>query len=296
MCALVAIFCALWLPKVVHSYLPKTVHSCLPITIAPINIIDEWNRHKLDYQNDIIAYFKKAETDNINFFKNNKELSSTYQPDIIGINVQRRIERIDLLFNAHSEKAPIDDSILKDAADRNLKTLAPNHKKDSFRDTVNILSLIAHLKSKGYTNSIFTTLNYKDFSMDSGKRYILHDHLTGDFAAVNLAYIYFDERENFGARLLNELRKDTSLPNFQDYLKVKKAEAEVQALSVKKNVTIPIVENPDKDYLENIKYIDVVLAKKAPTAFDQDLIKSLINRHDSYRQYFLRNVGNNDMV
>ena len=41
--------------------------------IVPANIIDEWNRHKLGYQNDIVAYFEKlpiAKADS----KNQKEI------------------------------------------------------------------------------------------------------------------------------------------------------------------------------------------------------------------------------
>ncbi len=185
---------------------------------------------------------------------------------------------------------------MKDAADRNLKTLAPNHKKDSFRDTVNILSLLAHLKIKGYATSIFTTLNHKDFAADGSKRYELHDNLKSDFAAVNLIYFYFDERENFGTRLFNELRKDSSLPSYQDYLKDKKDKEEVKALLERKEVTIPSIANPDEDFLENIKYIDAILSKAEPTAMEKDMLKFITTRHDSYKQYFLKNVGNHGMV
>jgi hypothetical protein len=264
--------------------------------IAPVNILDEWNRNKLNYQRDITAHFNKIKADQINFFKNNTELSSTYQPDTIEANVQKRIERIDLILNTHSEKASHDEAILKEAGDRNLKTLAPNHKKDSFRDTVNILSLLAHLKSKSYTNSIFTTLNYKDFAADRSKRYELHNNLKADFASVDLTYIYFDEKENFGTRLFNELRKETSLPNYQDYLKNKKDKETAKALSERKEITIPTIDNPDEDFLENIKYIDAILSKAEPTAMEKEMLKFITRRHDSYKQYFLRNVGSHGMV
>jgi len=264
--------------------------------IVPTNIIDEWNRNKLSYQKEIVGHFKKIETDNLKFFKNNSELSSTYKEEIIEKNVQSRIERIDLILNTHSEKAPHTDPILKEAADRNLQIEAPNHRQDSFRDTVNILSLIHHLKSKSYINSIFTTLNYKDFSVDSGKRYDLHDNLNSHFTSVNLTYEYFGELKDFGTKLFSFLRKELAANSFQDYLKDKKDKEEAKALAAKKEVATTSIASPDADYLENIKYIDMILAKKTQTGFDQELIKSLIGRHDSYKQYFFKQVGSNGMV
>ncbi|MEK6647607.1 MAG: PIN domain-containing protein [Candidatus Firestonebacteria bacterium] len=264
--------------------------------IVPTNIIAEWNRNKITYQNDIAGHFKKIETDNLKFFKHNTELSSTYKTEIIETNVQKRIERIDLILNSYSEKAPHNDTILKDAADRNLQTLAPNYKKDSFRDTVNILSLTYHLKSKGYAKSIFTSLNYKDFSVDGGKRFELHSNLISDFNAANLTYEYFGELKDFGTKLFNLLRKELAANSFQVYLKNKKDKEEAAALAVKKSVATTTITSPDADYLENIKYIDMILARKTPTAFEQELIKSLIRRHDSYKQYFLSNIGNNGLV
>jgi hypothetical protein len=263
--------------------------------IVPTNIIDEWNRHKINYQNEITNYFKRNEQENINPFKHNSEMSSTYNSVEIERIVQKRIERIDLIFSSYSEKAPFNDAILKDAAERNLKTLAPNHKKDSFRDTVNILSLLQHIKSNGYTETIFTTLNYKDFAIDGSKRYDLHENLTSDFDSAKLSYIYFDEQKQFGARLFNKLRG--VLPSYQDYLKDKKAKEEAKRLAELKVAPLSsAISNPDDDYLENIKYIDDILKKKKRTSVDEEIIKMIITRHDSYKQYFLTNVGNNGLV
>ena len=74
--------------------------------IVPSNIIDEWNRHKLGYQNDIVAYFEKKEKESIKFIKHNAEFASTYNAEEIQKSVQKRIERIDKIFSTHSEKAP----------------------------------------------------------------------------------------------------------------------------------------------------------------------------------------------
>ena len=46
--------------------------------IVPTNIIDEWNRHKLGYQNEIVTYFKNKEKESIKFIGHNAEFASTY--------------------------------------------------------------------------------------------------------------------------------------------------------------------------------------------------------------------------
>nr|WP_294921842.1 PIN domain-containing protein [uncultured Flavobacterium sp.] len=264
--------------------------------IVPTNIIDEWNRHKNGYQNEIVTYFKKKEKDNIYMFKHNSEMASTYKPEEIEKNVQKRIERIDLIFSLYSEKAPYDDLILIESGIRNLKKVAPNHAGDSYRDTVNILSLMSYLKNKEYKNSIFTTLNYKDFCADSRHRFDLHDGLKTEFKSADLTYEYFGENEVFGTKFFNILRKELKHYDFQVYLKDKKDKEESALLTTKKSsLTTPIL-HPDSDYLENIRYIDLILMKKQPTSFEQDLIKSLVTRHESYKQYFLNNIGSNGLV
>jgi PIN domain len=264
--------------------------------IVPTNIIDEWNRHKVGYQNDIVAYFKKKEQANINPFKHNTELASTYKAEEVQKSVQKRIERIDAIFSTHSEKAPYDDTMLKEAGLRNLQTIAPNHKGDSYRDTVNIFSLIQYLKNKGYTKSIFATDNYKDFCVDGGNRYELHDGLKAEFASADLTYEYFGENDAFGTKLFNFLRKELAANSFQVYLKDKKDKEETAALAAKKTVAPTTISSSDADYLENIKYIDLILAKKIPTAFEEEILQLLIQKHNSYEQYILNNIGNNGLV
>jgi hypothetical protein len=264
--------------------------------IVPTNIIDEWNRHKLGYQNDIVGYFKKKEKESINFIKHNAEFASTYNAEEIQKSVQKRIERIDKIFSTHSEKASYNDDILKEAGIRNLQTIAPNHKGDSFRDTINILSLIHYLKSNGYTKSIFTTDNYKDFCADGGNRYELHDGLKIEFASASLTYEYLGETDAFGTKLFNLLRKELAANSFQVYLKDKKDKEETTALAAKKVIVVKPIKNPDADFLENIKYLDTIIAKKKRTSVDEEIIKIMTERHDSYKQYFLNNLGNNGLV
>ncbi len=264
--------------------------------IMPTNMIDEWNRNKVGYQNDIVAFFNKKEKDNIHPFKHNTELASTYVAGEIEKKVQERIERIDRIFSNICEKAPFTDAMLLEAADRNLRKIAPNHSKDSYRDTVNILSLIHYLKSRSYPRAIFTTLNFKDFSKPNGKRFELHDQLQTDFASSNLSYEYFAEEPDFGKKLFASLRRVLAGSSYQNYLKDKRARQEAAALTEKKAEEPIVVTGPDADYLENIKYIDLMAAKKTLTAVEQDFLKSIIRRHDSYKQYFFSKVGENGMV
>lgn len=264
--------------------------------IMPTNMIDEWNRNKLGYQNDIVAFFRKKEKDSVHPFKHNTELASTYVAGEIEKKVQERIERIDRMFSNVCEKAPSSQAILLDAASRNLRKLAPNHSKDSYRDTVNILSLIDYLNIRRYPKAIFTTLNYKDFSEPNGKRFDLHSQLQADFASSNLSYEYFAEEAQFGKKLFSVLRKELASCSYQDHLKDKRAQQEAAALAEKKAEEPIVVTSPDADYLENIKYIDMMVGKKKLTAVERDFLKSIIKRHESYKQYFFSKVGENGMV
>jgi hypothetical protein len=266
------------------------------IHVVPENMIKEWNRNKIKKSDEIINHFRKLKENDINLFKNTPELVSTYQPDVIKENVIQRIERIDLIMNSLSEKAIQTNSIITEAVTKNLECFAPNHRKDSFRDSINILTLINHLKTNGYIDCYFSTLNYQDFSVDGGSKYDLHSQLSEEFTCSNLKYVYFDEKENFGKKLINILRKNHSLPSFQEYLKEIQEKEQKKILEEKKDISVTYIDNPDKDYLENIKYIDQILLKKNKTAFENEIIKLLIQRHECYKQYFLKNVGNDGMV
>lgn len=264
--------------------------------IVPTNIIDEWNRHKLEYQNNIVTFFEKRERDDLYFLKHNSELRTTYTSNNIRNDVKNRIDRVDAIFSYHSLKAEYNDTLLLSSAKRNLNLVAPNHNGDSFRDTVNILSLLNYLSENKHLNSIFVTENYKDFSDVNGKRFDLHKGLESDFNAVKLSYEYIGDKEEFGSKLFNRLRNELAEHNFQDYLKEKRSIEDAKKLAERKPTIYTSISNPDSDYLENIKYIDSIILKSNPTTFEQEILNSLINRHDSYKQYFFNNIGNNGLV
>ena len=262
--------------------------------ITPRNIIREWERNKVSKLLQAINDTKSLQRNIIKRFPKENELYSFYEPEVVERAVSKRMERVDAILKIHSEIAEENQQVYKEAIDRNLNCLAPNHDQDSFRDTINILTLIHHLKKNGYSNCIFSTKNFKDFSEGKDKKNELHPDLSDDFKDSNLKYIYSDEK-SFGGKVLHqELRP--ILPSFIEHLKKKKQKEEEEALKEKKSVVSLQVDNPDKDYLDNIRYIDIIFAKKEPTPFDLDIIKSLIKRHTSYRQYFFNNIGNNGLV
>lgn len=264
------------------------------IHITPENIIREWDRNKakklIEIRNDI----KKLNNNIISSFRGTSELVSAYKPDMIEDLVSKRIDRVETILKRHSEKAEENQGIYKEAIERNFNCLAPNHSNDSFRDTVNIFTLINYIKTKGYTGCIFSTINYADFSEGKAKKHELHNQLIDDFKNTKLQYVYCDE-DPFANKLLDVFLRPV-LPNFKEYLKEREREEEAKMLAAKKTVTTTTITSPDADYLENIKHLDIILVKRTPTAFEQELIRLLIGRHDSYKQYFFNNIGNNGVV
>ncbi|MEZ7504760.1 hypothetical protein [Flavobacterium sp. Arc2] len=267
--------------------------------IAPTNIIDEWNRNKIKGKENAFRHLREKEEELLNRFKNDTTFSKIYNPDNISEIIQKRIERIDSILNT-SEKANIDDAILIEAGKINLLKQPPNHIKEGYKDTVNILTLINHLKSNKYPKCFFSTID-GDFAVAVNQKHDLHNFLVDRFKDVNLEYIYFGNKKNvsdikncFGSRFIGELRKEEyNLPNFQDYLREKTRKEVAKVLADKKDMTITTITNPDIDYLENVKYLDLIISKKKPTSWEEDMVKSLISRHESYKQYFFNNIGNN---
>src|SRR5690606_18714749 len=124
----------------------------------------------------------------------------------------------------------------------------------------------------------FSTINCDDFSLDKSRKHELHPGLNDLFKDANLSYVFCDE-DPFGNRLLNVVLRP-NLPKYQDYLKEKEKREEEVLLEEKKIVTEENIENPDSDFLENIKHLDIILAKKNPTAFEMEMIRVLVNRHE----------------
>ena len=262
--------------------------------IAPENIIREWDRHKLKnagkLKKDSKFYYSSVQKQ----FKGNTINDSTFISTDLDSLIDERISRVDKILNYYSEQAKENQNIYNEAINRTLNCIAPNYAKESFRDTVIILTLTHYLVSKGYVNNFFSTINYTDFSESKSNKHELHHQLVDDFIKANLQYVFCDE-DPFASKLLGVSLRPI-LPKFQDYLKKKNREEDARALAAKKDMTTTTITSPDADYLENIKHLDLILSKKTPTAWEQDMVKSLIGRHDSYKQYFFNNIGNNGLV
>lgn len=266
------------------------------IHIVPKNLIREWNENKMTKKSQIVNDAKRLQQDNV-IIKSDNDLASKYSPDRISEIIDERLDRVDKILNEHSELAEENDKIIAEAAERNLQRLAPNHIKDSFRDTLNILTLVNYILAKNYTDCVFTTINYRDFSESREKQYELHPELIELFAkANNICYIYCEEKNNLFGQKLFKIIRDKGLPSYADYLEEKAKLAKEKELQEKEVTNSTNNETLDSDYLENIKHIDNVLAKKSPTTFERKMVTDLINSHDSYKQYFLKNVGRNGMV
>lgn len=261
------------------------------IHIAPENIIREWNRNKEKRITELTKDIKILNTNIISTFKGSFDLVSAYQPNIIEVNVSNRYKRVDTILKTNSEKAVESQEIYNEAIERNFSCLAPNHDKDSFRDTINIITLVNYLKRKKITNCIFSTINYKDFS-EKDNKHSLHNDLIDYFIDANLEYVYCDEKP-FGSLLFGKLLRPY-LPNYNEYLAEKQIEEEKK--NNKKDINLTSQKKIEDEFLQNIRHIDLILSKKKPTDLELNIIRSLVNSHDSYKQYFLKNIGNNGLV
>jgi hypothetical protein len=264
--------------------------------ITTENLNREWQRNKSKKKDEVFGALKKMDELYLVNFKDNDVLNAMYRPEKIADVTDTRIARIDQILESIAEKAEETDPIRLAAANMNLKCLPPNHRQDSFRDTVNIMSLIKYLEIKKYTLCFFVTINHTDFSMSDQKKHDLHEGLTDLFASTNLTYIYFDtSNTNAYAGRFRALLKN-NLPSFADYLMERKRQEEQEYLTSQKlsaEITVPY---NDSEFLENIEYIDRIIRKKSPTAFEKQLLNLLFSQNEAYRKYFMKKISPDGMV
>lgn len=258
-------------------------------------MLREWDRNKVKKLPEILKDIDGLNRVPLQSFKGTPEVISAYRREGVEDAITDRIARIDKILHTISEVAKETDDILIQSARRNLACMAPSHGQDSFRDTVNLLTVMAYMKQAEYERCYFTTLNYKDFSEGKAAKHQLHNQLQPEFASAKLEYIFCDETP-FGNKLFNTILRPL-LPSYSDHLKEMIRIQEEEKLAAKETGSLPVaVVNPDTDYLQNIRYIDQILAKKNPTNFDKNILDQLIRSHDSYRQYFFSKIGNNGVV
>ncbi len=262
--------------------------------ITPENIIREWDMNKVKNAGELKKKIATYYSDFDRIFHGTSSVKSTSTKDILSREIEEKFKRVDIILRNLSEQAKENQRIYKTSIQKVTSYLAPNHIKDSLRDTLNIITLQDYLLQKKYKNCIFSSVNYKDFSESSKKKHKIHSDLLEDFRNANLEYIYCDEQP-FGNKLFNVSLRPR-LPSYQDHLKRLEMEEEEKELKEKRSYISRHSLTSDSDFLENIKYIDFVLRKELPTDFDKIIIGSLLKRHESYRKYFFRNILKDDMV
>lgn len=259
------------------------------------NLVREWNRNKVLKKQEITKAFKEKQKEISSVFTASDKLDSIYETDKVEEVISRRISRIDFLLSHSAIVAQESDEIYLEAVKRNIDCLAPNHAKDSFRDTLNILTLKKHIKDSGYPRCIFTTINHKDFC-ETPNKYKLHNQLVQDFKESNLEYVYFDNDKNtYSGRLFGvELRP--ILPSFSEYLKQEKQKEENRLLSERKIEQQKKLEIVDKEFISNIQQIDRMLLLPKRSSLDEEILEILFKKHPRYKAYFLKKLAENGLV
>lgn len=249
--------------------------------ITTDNLIREWDRNKEQQIGTILGGEKRIAS----LFKINEDVATSTDTDRLLTILEGRVQRVDTVLKTQSEIAPETDEIILQAWKRNYKLLAPNHKKDSFRDTMNILCLLDYCKKNGYS-CLFATKDGDYYDSDPHK---LHPNLAPNFKEAGMEYVFFDSDLKRNKLLNHYLR-----PRHSDYNSYLAEMRKKDVAEQKQNIIA--VEVPDDEYLDSLHYIDDILSKKKPSRPDMKIIEMLINSHESYKQYFLRKVGDNGLV
>ncbi|HEY4322836.1 MAG TPA: hypothetical protein VGN20_02590 [Mucilaginibacter sp.] len=263
--------------------------------ITTRNLIAEWNRHKVSKKNTVLDALNSLGKQTNNIFSTVTPLDTLYTSDEVEKKLSTRIDRLDLLFNTIAEVAEESDDIFIKAAKRNLAYLAPNHTADSFRDTVNYMTLINYLIDKGYDGCYFSTINYTDFSNSTTEKYVLHNQLNLDFSRANLEYHFFENAKgNLGGKLFGDLRKD--LPEYVQYLREQKQKEQKQKILEAEQERENLMDVSDPNFLSYSQQLDKIATKKDPDDLDKVILDFLFNRHPAYKNYFFRRLTENGVV
>jgi len=263
--------------------------------IATNNLISEWKRHKISKKHEILNVFKAKDREIGNLMSAEHSLRSSYSHDKVEESLNKRIERMEKLFTSHILIATESNDIFMEAAKRNLDCVAPNHKKDSFRDTVNILAIKKYVIDNGIEDCIFTTINYTDYS-DPDNRKNLHNQLQSDFDDAKMEYCFFDNSPgNFSGKLFREFLRD-KLPPYQDFLDDLKRKEEQRKLREQKVERIESSNITDPDFVANTLQIDRIIMQEKRTELDEIILEFLFKKNSRYEQYFFKKLIENGLV
>jgi hypothetical protein len=258
--------------------------------ITSKNLIDEWDRHKNNKKEFVKAILRDLH-DVVTAFTGVSPLDSIYTAENIEQVIAMRIQRVDQLFKTIAEVAQETDGIYLRAAKRNLAQLPPNHIQDSFRDTVNYMTIAEHVRNNGYENCYFTTINKKDFSSEHGSPYDLHSLLKIEFEDAHLEYQFFDnDKRNVGGVLFGKTLRP-SLPSYRGYIEDIQREKEKKKIIAFEAEKIARLDENDPDYLIFSQRIDEILNRPVPGELEELLLDHLFNKHPAYEKYFFRRLA-----
>lgn len=259
------------------------------------NLVAEWERNKVDKKHTIIKAFKDHEQKFVNLSSGSNPLKDYFNPEKVENSLTTRISVIDRLLTSKAEIAKQGDAIFVEAAKRNLHCIAPNHSQDSFRDTVNILSLKEYILQRGHEHCIFTSINYRDFS--EGDPYKIHSQLKEDFIKWKMEYVYFDNKEaTFSGKLFNVFLRP-QLPSFNEHLKAAKKAEQGKKIADRKTEMEKLSDIPDPNYIEyTLKIDDIISSGGKKTELDEVILDFLFNKHIAYENYFIRKLTEHGMV
>lgn len=253
------------------------------------NLIDEWNRHKISKKDKVISAFKIKQSELNSLMSAPNPMNEFYKPERVRQKLEERIVRIDAILGLKAEKAMHTDAIFIEASKRNLACIAPNHKKDSFRDTVNILTLKEYIKQQGYQNCIFTTINYTDYG--DKDPYKVHPGLKSDFGLWSIEYVYFDDKTDSFSGKLFKVHLKPHLPSYEDFIKEQKRNEKASRTALKKIESEAVADNGDPNYLDYIMQIDAIIAKNGKiNKLDENNLEFLFAENQVYQDYFYKKL------
>lgn len=264
--------------------------------ITTENLVREWHRNKEQKKKTVYTAFKERDSLIGNLMSAQHNLREMYDPDNVNAAIEKRILRLDHMFSNFAIVAKESDAIYLEAAKRNLDCIAPNHAQDSFRDTINILTLKEYVRENNIESCIFTTINHKDYSENQSKKFDLHTQLITDFEKWKLEYVFFDnDAKNFSGRLFGGILRP-KLPSFVEHLQKQKEEDERKKLSQRKVEQVHTVHVTDDEFIDNIANIDRIVESGKQTSADKFLLDYLFKKHPNYEKYFFKKLVENGLV
>ncbi|KIA92273.1 hypothetical protein OC25_17735 [Pedobacter kyungheensis] len=266
------------------------------ILVNTQNINREWNRNKEINLKAILGSIREKDKELTSILHSSNPIKTTHTPDKVQDKLEKRVAMLDQMFSEKILEARENDEIYIEAAKKNLNCYAPNHKKDSYRDTINILSLKHFLKASKLTQCYFATINYKDFSADN-QRYTLHTMLESDFKECGLEYVYCENEigKPFAEKLFGHYLRP-NLPSFEEHLKHLAKAEENKKLKDRRVKEVMMSEEADPEFLENCMYLDTILLKSKPNSLEKVILNALFEKHPGYRKYFVRKLAENGLV